>query len=98
MKNFDEIKEILESHKKDLREKYNVKLIGVFGSFARGEQSETSDIDILVELEKPMGLKFIHLTYYLEEILGSKVEVVTLNALKQKPRLLESVKEDLIYV
>ena len=48
MKNFDEIKEILESHKNDLREKYNVKLIGVFGSFARGEQSETSDIDILV--------------------------------------------------
>jgi predicted nucleotidyltransferase len=98
MRAFDEIKEILDKHKNELKEKYGVVKIGVFGSFARAEQRENSDIDILVEFERPIGLKFVDLAYYLEEILCKKVEVVTLPALKQKPRLWESVKEDLIYV
>jgi len=98
MKTFDEIKETLGKHKSELNEKYGVIKVGVFGSFARAEQREDSDIDILVEFERPIGLKFVNLAYYLEEILCKKVEIVTLPALKQKPRLWESVKEDLIYV
>lgn len=98
MKDLNEIKKILNNHKNELKEKYNVKKIAVFGSFARGDQRDTSDIDILVELEKPLGLKFINLAYYLEEILGVKVELVTRNGIIQKPRLWQSVKEDLIYV
>jgi predicted nucleotidyltransferase len=98
MKNIEEIKNILSKHKVELREKYKIKEIGVFGSYARGEQRKGSDIDILVELEQPLGLKFINLADYLEEILGESVEVVTPFALKQKPRLWKSVKEDLFYV
>lgn len=97
MKTLEEIKEILAKYKEELKKKYGVKRIGIFGSYARNEQSEISDLDILVELEKPIGLKFVELAEYLEEILGTKVEVVTPNALKQKPRLWKSVKEDLIY-
>ena len=48
MKNLTDIEEILRKHKPLLREKYKVKEIGIFGSYVRGEQSETSDIDILV--------------------------------------------------
>ena len=53
-----------------LREKYGVKKIGVFGSYARGEEKESSDIDILIELEKPIGWEFFYLKDYLEKKLG----------------------------
>ena len=98
MKTLDEIKEILNSHKDELRERYKVREIGIFGSFVRGEQSEVSDVDILVEFERPIGLKFFELADYMEEILGVKVDLLTEKAVKQKPHLWESVKEDLIYV
>ena len=98
MKTLDEIKGILGKHKSELKEKYSVKEISIFGSYVRGDQKDTSDVDILVELEHPLGLEFVNLADYLEEILGEKVEVVTPLALKQKPRLWESVKEDLVYV
>jgi len=51
-----EIKEVLTLHKKDLTEKYHVKDIGIFGSYVKGKQRKRSDIDILVEFTKPIGL------------------------------------------
>ncbi|HBT48599.1 MAG TPA: nucleotidyltransferase [Caldanaerobacter subterraneus] len=82
--------------KKKLKKKYGVKFMGIFGSFARNEQTEVSDIDILVEFEKPIGLKFFELADYLEEILDMKGDLLTFEAVKQKRRL--NVKGDLIYV
>ncbi len=58
MKTLEEIKRILTEHKDEIWEKYGVIKIGIFGSFARDEQKEVSDVDILVEFEKPIGLKF----------------------------------------
>ena len=52
---FDEVRKIIERHRGELRERYGVKEIGIFGSFVRGEEREDSDIDILVEFEKPIG-------------------------------------------
>ncbi|GAQ94096.1 hypothetical protein TAGGR_1268 [Thermodesulfovibrio aggregans] len=98
MKTLEEIKRILTEHKDEIWEKYGVIKIGIFGSFARDEQKEVSDVDILVEFEKPIGLKFFELADHLEEILGIKVDLFTPNALKQKPLLWKSVEEDLIYV
>jgi len=98
MKTLEEIKRILAEKKEELRERYGVKSIGIFGSFARYEQAEKSDVDIIVEFEKPIGLKFVELADYLEEILGMKVDLLTINAVKQKPTLWESIKEDLVYV
>ena len=98
MRSLEEIKEILQRHKEEIRERYKVEIIGVFGSYARGEQRDTSDVDILVELIEPIGLKFFELWDYIESILGIEVDLITLNALKQKSLLWESVKEDLIYV
>jgi len=87
MKTIQEIQRILKEHKEEIREKYGIEIVGVFGSYARGEQKESSDVDIIVELKRPIGLKFYELWDYLENLLGIKVDVLTLFALKQKPKL-----------
>ena len=93
----EKVLEILRKELPYLRKKYKVKRIGVFGSFARNEQTFESDIDILVEFEKPIGLfKFIELEGYLSEKLGRKVDLVTHNALK--PLIRDKVLSELIYV
>jgi len=98
MNTLEEIKKILAGHKEEIKEKYGVVLIGVFGSCARGKQKEGSDVDILVELERPIGLRFFELWDYLEEVLGTGLDILTLEAVRQKPLLWESIKEDLAYV
>ena len=97
MKTLSEVKEILRKHKKELKERYKVKSIAIFGSYARNEQKETSDIDILVEFYKtPDLIEFVDLKYYLENILGIKVDLVTKNALH--PMIREEVLKDAEYV
>jgi predicted nucleotidyltransferase len=98
MNKVEELKNILAENKKKIREKYGVKILGIFGSYARGEETEISDLDILVEVERPIGLKFFELWDYLETLLGVKVDLLTTGAVKQKPLLWESIKEDLVYV
>jgi predicted nucleotidyltransferase len=89
--------EIIRTLKKELfhlREKFSVKTIGLFGSYARSEQTEESDIDLLVEFDKPVGFfKFIELEDHLSEKLGAKVDLVTPDALKPiiKPYVMEEV-------
>jgi len=96
MKTLEELKAIIQSHKSILEEKYKVRRIAVFGSYARGDQTEESDIDIMVEFSEPIGLLFIHLADYLEEILGTKVDLITPEAIKPNRR--EYVLQDLNYV
>ena len=96
MKNLNEIRKLLEFHKQRLKDKYNIKNIGLFGSIVRGDNTKTSDVDILVEFERPIGLDFVSLADELEEILGVKVDLVTPNAIK--PRMMEYIKQDLVYV
>ena len=98
MKTLEEIKMMLSENKEELRKRYGVKILGVFGSYARSEQDKTSDVDILVEIEKPIGFKFFELWDMLEGILGVKVDLLTLKSVKQKHLLWESIEEDLIYV
>uniref|UniRef100_A0A7C4TG83 Nucleotidyltransferase n=1 Tax=candidate division WOR-3 bacterium TaxID=2052148 RepID=A0A7C4TG83_UNCW3 len=90
MKTRDEIKKILEEHKEQIREKYGVVIIGIFGSCAKGEQREGSDVDILIEIERPIGLKFFELWENLENLLGCKVDLVRLKLLR------EEIKDDLL--
>jgi len=74
-KSFDEIKTIIKNHKDELREKYGVRRIGIFGSIVRGEAREDSDVDILVEFEagKATFDNFLGLVEYLERLLGKKL-------------------------
>ena len=85
----------LKEHKPILEERYFVKRIGIFGSYARDEQKQESDVDIIVEFTRPVGFKFIELKLYLEEILDKKVDLVTPNALK--PQIKESVLKEVSY-
>ena len=98
MKSIEEIKRVLNEQKKGIREKYGVNILGVFGSYARKEQDEASDVDILVEIERPIGLKFFELWDELENLLGIKVDLLTIRAVKEKSLLWKSIKEDLVYV
>ncbi|OFX36672.1 MAG: hypothetical protein A2X03_07130 [Bacteroidetes bacterium GWA2_40_15] len=89
-----EIKNIILSHLKE----FNPIKVGIFGSFARGDNKKGSDIDILVEFkEAPSLLTLIKLENDLTEILGVKVDLVTTGALKNK-RIIKSIKKDLISI
>ena len=97
MKRVDEIKEALKKHKEELRERFRVKEIGVFGSYVKGEQKKKSDIDILVEFEEPIGLfAFMDLEENLSTLLGTKVDLVSKKALK--PRIGEHILKEVVYI
>jgi uncharacterized protein len=67
----------------ELKEKYHVSYLGVFGSYIRGEQKPGSDLDVLVEFSKtPTIFRFVSLENYLSDILGVKVDLVMKDALK----------------
>ena len=95
MKSRKEVEKILKKKKSFLKKKFNVEEIGIFGSYARGEQSSNSDVDILVKFSDNIGWEFIDLKEYLEEILGLKVDLVTIKALK--PQLKDSILRELVY-
>jgi hypothetical protein len=97
MKSFEEIKEILSKSKPMVQEKYQVKELGIFGSYVRGEQNESSDVDILIAFEKaPSLLKFIELENYLSETIGIPVDLVIKQVLK--PRIGENILAEVIYL
>ena len=86
-----QIKEILDQHRSFLKDTYGVERLGVFGSVACGTNTETSDIDVLVQFSEPIGMfKFIQLEDRLSQLLGKKVDLVTNNALKQ------AIKNDIL--
>jgi predicted nucleotidyltransferase len=86
----------LKELKPTLNKDYSVKNIGLFGSFSNGDYTDDSDIDLLVELEKPIGWKFFSLEIYLENVFGRKVDLVTKNALKEQIK--ENVLQQVDYV
>ena len=88
----------IEAAKMHLKKNYHVERIGVFGSYARGEQSKKSDIDILVEFEKGHKdfFNFMRLKHYLEDLLGRKVDLVMEKAIKE--RLKARILSEVLYV
>ncbi len=99
--------EILDRLKRELpylRERYGVARMALYGSFARAEQTERSDVDLLVELVRPLGFEFVDLVDYLEKVLGRKVDLATFGTFersKQDPRrqrIALTIAKDLVYV
>ena len=78
-----------------LKDRFKVKKIGNFGSYACGEETASSDIDILVELIEPLGWEFVELKEYLETLLGMDVDLVTRKALK--PQLTDAILREVVY-
>lgn len=78
-------------------EKYSISSIGLFGSIVREDFSPSkSDIDIIVDFSKPIGIQFIDLAHYLEEKIHRKVDLVSKNGMK--PRYYQAIESDIIYV
>jgi hypothetical protein len=94
------IKKLLVEAYPYLAEEYGVKKIGLFGSYVQGEPTEASDIDLVIELEEPLGFRFIEMTEYLEKILGKKVEVLTPEGIKgiRVGKVASAIEDSVIYV
>lgn len=83
-----------------LSHEYGVGNIGVFGSVAIGTEREDSDIDVVIEFTRPIGLRFIDLVGYLEGILGAKVDVLTEEGIRniRNKKIADDIKRKIVYV
>ncbi|MDQ6762196.1 MAG: nucleotidyltransferase family protein [Bacteroidota bacterium] len=96
MHTLQNILQTLRKHKPELQRKYPVARLGAFGSYARGNANEKSDIDIAVEITGPMGLSFVAMAEEIEALPGTKKDVVASRSIK--PEYLPFVEKDIIYV
>ena len=96
MLGLEDAKKVLQENKSHLFLDYPIQELAIFGSFARGEATEDSDIDILVEFSGPIGWEIVDLVEELEELLGHPVDLVSKKAIR--PKLLPFITKDLIYV
>jgi len=87
MKTLDEIRTIVRQHRDVLGEKYGIAVVGVFGSYVRGEQKGQSDIDLLVDILHPISLlELVGAEIYLSEALGLKVDLVPKRDVREELR------------
>ncbi|MGH7149055.1 MAG: nucleotidyltransferase family protein [Planctomycetota bacterium] len=91
-----EILSLLARAKPDLARRFGVRRLALFGSYARGEQREGSDVDVLVEVDPAIGLRFVDLAEEIESFLGMRADVVSRGAIK--PRNWEGIARELIDV
>lgn len=99
IKKYRALKEALNKRKQELQEKYQIKKLGIFGSYVRGENKRGSDLDILVEFSEGAGMdliKFIELENYISDFLGVKVDLVMKSALK--PGIGRHILEEAVYL
>ncbi len=98
MKTLAGITDILKKHEKELKERYGIKKIGIFGSYLRAEAKKKSDLDILIEFEQDVDiglLKFVEIENYLSDLLGIRVDLVEKSALK--PRIGKHILKEVVY-
>ena len=96
MKTLEEIKQILRQSKPFLQENYRVTSLGIFGSYTRGEQTEESDVDVLIDYDKaPNLIMLVELKDYLSNLMQMKVDIVTKKGLK--PRIRERILSEIVY-
>lgn len=96
METLSKIKSQLKRLKPQLTSKYGVDEIGLFGSIIRDDFSEESDIDIVVDFNRPIGIEFIDLANELEARLHRKVDLVSKKGIK--PKYLKEIQENIVYV
>lgn len=87
----------LRSMRNELRQRYHVKRIGIFGSYAKKDQTEESDLDLVVEFDQPIGmLAFVHLKNLIADRLSLKIDLVTPDGLH--PLIRDQVMHEVVYV
>ena len=86
---------VLREHESEIKKRFGVKRIGIFGSCARGEEKETSDVDVLVEFTEPSFDNFMDLVFFLEDLFGKEVDLVTTGGLS--PYIAPFVEEEVVW-
>ena len=100
MSYLDEVIRKIKSQYPYLSSEFGIKRIGVFGSVARKADRDQSDIDLVVEFERPIGLKFMSLAEYMEKLFGRKVDILTKDGIRniRVKRVSTDIEKDIIYV
>lgn len=97
MKTLEEIKKKINESRYVLTERYGVRVVGIFGSYTRGEQKKRSDLDLLAEIEKPISLlELVGAEIYLSEILETKVDLIPKEDLREELR--EAILKEAVYL
>ena len=96
MTNLNTIKQILLTLKPELSKKYHVSSIGLFGSVVRDDFNASSDVDIIVDFNRPIGIEFIDLADFIELKLKKSIDLVSRNGIKQK--YYSTFESEIIYV
>jgi len=86
---------ILKEHENEIKRRFGVKRIGIFGSHARGEEKATSDVDVLVEFVVPSFDNFMELAFFLEDLFGREVDLVTTGGLS--PHVAPFVEREVVW-
>jgi len=87
MKSIEEIRTIIRRHQDVLAERYGVRVVGLFGSYVRGEQRRRSDVDLLAEILRPISLlELVGAELYLSEVLGTSVDLVPKRNVREELR------------
>ena len=96
----EKIVELLRENYSYLVAEYGVKRIGLFGSYAKGQPSDASDIDVVVEFGHPIGFRFVEFAEYLEQLLDRKVDVLTPAGIQgiRVARVAKDISESIVYV
>jgi hypothetical protein len=89
--------ELLKKYEHEIRERFHLEMIGIFGSFARGEEMPDSDVDVLIEFEEGSETfdNYMDLKYYLEELFHRPVDLVTIDALR--PQFKDDILKQVSY-
>ncbi|MCX6198664.1 MAG: nucleotidyltransferase family protein [Bacteroidetes bacterium] len=96
MKTREEILATLRAYKPELMKKYPIQSLALFGSYARNEATEESDIDVMVEFNGNIGIGFIRMALELEDVLKNKVDLVSAGGVQEY--YLQEINKDRIYV
>ncbi len=95
--NRNQVISLLSNHREEILRRFSVQRLSVFGSAARDEMREGSDVDMLVEFQGPATFDgYMDLKFYLEDLFGTKVDLVTIDSVK--PRMRPIIEKDLINV
>lgn len=96
----DRVIELLRESQDYLRDEFGVSKIGLFGSVARDQSGELSDVDLVVEFSRPIGFRFMDLADYLEDLLGRKVDLLTSAGIEaiRSPHISENISQGVVYV
>ena len=96
MEQLSEIKQVLAQLKPELTRRFHVQSLGLFGSVVRDDFSQSSDIDIIVDFDRPIGIEFIDLAQFIEQRLQKKVDLVSRRGVKDK--YFNVIEREIVYV